>query len=97
MNNRQMIKSTVDIMQVPQRKQILLFFFIYSFGLLITSVKPDLLYKTKRDCPLDQGYKIYLGSPLFGEAIHDRIGFMPYVLGRHLKRFSGLKNIQTLV
>ncbi|KAL4195692.1 hypothetical protein AMTRI_Chr04g242410 [Amborella trichopoda] len=101
MNNRQMIKSTIDIMQVPQGKQILLFFFIYSFGLLITSVKPDLLYsykkETKRDCPLDQGYKIYLGSPLFGEAIHDSIGFMPYVLGRHLKRFSGLKNIQTLV
>ncbi|KAL4200487.1 hypothetical protein AMTRI_Chr02g211500 [Amborella trichopoda] len=83
-------------MHVPQGKQRLLFFFIYSFGLLITSTK---LYKkkTKRDCPLDQGYKICLGSPLFGEAIPDSIGFMPCVLGRHLKRFSGLKNIQTLV
>ncbi|KAL4185990.1 hypothetical protein AMTRI_Chr10g233580 [Amborella trichopoda] len=87
MNNRQMIKSTIDTMQVSQGKQILLFFFIYSFGLLITSVKPDLLYS----------YKICLGSPLFAEAIHDSIGFMPYVLGRHLERFSGLKNIQTLV
>ncbi|KAL4200480.1 hypothetical protein AMTRI_Chr02g211470 [Amborella trichopoda] len=84
MNIRQMIKSTIDIMQVPQGKQILLFFFIYSFGLLITSVKPDLLYNL-------------FGNTLFGEAIHDSIGFMPYVLGRHLKRFSGLKNIQTLV
>ncbi|KAL4188293.1 hypothetical protein AMTRI_Chr08g201750 [Amborella trichopoda] len=98
MNNRQMIKSTIDIMQVSQGKQILLFYFIYSFGLLITSNRDKIVQKrNKRDCPLDQGYKIYLGSPLFGEAIHDRIGFMPNVLGRHLKRFSGLKNIQTLV
>ncbi|KAL4190165.1 hypothetical protein AMTRI_Chr07g74470 [Amborella trichopoda] len=89
MNNRQMIKSTVDIMQVPQGKKILRFFFIHSFGLLITSVKPDLLN--------NQGYKICLGSSLFGEAIHDSIGFMPYMLGRHLKRFGGLKNIQTPV
>ncbi|KAL4188273.1 hypothetical protein AMTRI_Chr09g43280 [Amborella trichopoda] len=93
MNNRQLIKSTVDIMQVPQGKQRLLFSFIYSFGLLKTSVKPELLYRTA----LDQGYKICLGSPLFGEAIPDSIGFMPCVLGRHLKRFSGLKHIQTLV